>query len=55
LYNVFVDGEFYKEVYLPQVMLKNLTVGKKYTITIEAIDFTGKVSSISEGYDYIFK
>lgn len=53
-YNVFVDGEFYGEANLPQITLKGLTVGKKYNIEIEAIDFTGKVSPKSS-FEHVFK
>lgn len=54
-YNVYVDGEFYKKANLPQITLKKLDKGKKYNIKIEAVDFTGKVSRMSEGFEHTFK
>jgi len=54
-YNVFIDGEFYQEANLPQITLKNLEKGRSYDITVEAIDFTGKVSRMSDVFKYTFK
>lgn len=47
-YNVYVDGEYYFNTNLPQITLRTLEKGKTYSISVEAIDFTGKVSNMSE-------
>lgn len=54
-YNVYLDGEFYGKTNLPQITLEKLTKGKTYNIEIEAVDFTGKTSELSEGFTYIFE
>ena len=53
-YNVYVDGELYGETNLPQIRLKGLNKGTKYSIQIEAIDFTGKKSELSDPIEHVF-
>lgn len=53
-YNVYVDGELYGETNLPQIWLKKLNKGTKYSIQIEAVDFTGKRSELSEPIEHVF-
>lgn len=53
-YNVYLDGEFYDTANLSQITLRRLVDGQEYDITIEAVDFTGKVSEMSESFKYKF-
>ena len=48
-YAVYVDGDFYRYTNLNQIRFNSLFPGE-YEITIEAIDFTGRVSSKSDKF-----
>jgi beta-glucanase (GH16 family) len=50
-YAVYVDGKFNKYTSLNQISLSNLAKGNTYEITIEAIDFVGRVSPKSEPFN----
>lgn len=55
LYNIYVDGELHTTSPLSQVVLKRLEVGQTYEVTIEAVDFTGKVSELSEPISFTYQ
>ena len=51
-YAVYVDGELNGYANLNQFTLKNILPNKTYDITIEAIDFAGRTSKLSDVYTY---
>ena len=51
-YAIYVDGKFNGYSSLNQYTLVGLELGKTYNITIEAIDFVGRTSKISDPFVY---
>jgi beta-glucanase (GH16 family) len=47
-YAVYVDGSFNRYANLNQVTLTGLTRGQSYQIQVQAVDFVGRVSELSE-------
>jgi hypothetical protein len=47
-YAIYVDGELYDYANLNQYTFDRLDKGKSYQITIQAIDFVGNTSKISQ-------
>jgi beta-glucanase (GH16 family) len=52
-YAIYVDGTFKGYSNLNQYTLKNLNPGQSYEITIEAEDFTGRVSKMSDPFTFV--
>lgn len=51
-YNVFLNGEFHASASLNQFTFEDLVIGETYSVQIQAVDFTGKTSELSESFTY---
>lgn len=54
-YNVYVDGEFRGVTRVNQFTFGGLVKGETYAIRIEAVDFVGRVSKLSDSYSFTFQ
>ena len=53
-YAVYLDGVFHKYASLNQITLKGLTVNQTYQVQIQAVDFVGRVSEMSDTLSFTF-
>jgi len=51
-YNIFVDDVFHGSANLNQFTFKDLVIGESYSVQIQAVDFTGKTSNLSDSFTY---
>lgn len=54
-FNIYIDGEFKGVARLNQFTFGGLTKGQTYSIRIEAVDFRGRVSKLSEPFSFTFQ
>lgn len=53
-YAIYLDGAFHKYASLNQMIFTGLTVGNSYQVQIQAVDFVGRVSEMSESLSFTF-
>jgi beta-glucanase (GH16 family) len=53
-YAIYVDGEFRRYVNLNQATLTGLTRGQTYQIQVQAVDFVGRTSELSDVYLFTY-
>jgi len=53
-YAVYIDGDFSRYASLNQITLTGLNVGQTYQIQIQAIDFVGRVSGLSDSFSLTY-
>jgi len=51
-YEIFVDGSYYRKNDVNQFTFKTLNVNQTYNVQIRAVDFGGRVSSLSDGFSF---
>lgn len=54
-YAVYLDGVFHKYTRLNQIVLTGLVAGQTYNIQVQAVDFVGRVSPLSNTLSYTYK
>jgi len=54
-YAVYVDGAFKKYANLNQITLAGLTSGQTYDVQIQAVDFVGRVSEMSDVFSFTYQ
>ena len=54
-YAVYLDGAFHKYTRLNQIVLTGLVAGQTYNVQVQAVDFVGRVSPLSNTLSYTFK
>ena len=54
-YAIYLDGEFYRYANLNQFTFKTLTKNQTYTIEVQAIDFTGRMSEKTAPLEFTFE
>ncbi len=53
-YNIYIDGEFRGVTRINQFTFGGLTKNQTYSVRIEAVDFAGRVSKLSDTYSFTF-
>ncbi|MCF7930538.1 MAG: glycoside hydrolase family 16 protein [Acholeplasmataceae bacterium] len=53
-YAVYLDGEFHKYANLNQITFSGLNIGQTYQVQIQAVDFVGRASSLSESFSLMY-
>lgn len=53
-YAIYLDGQFHKYVNLNQVTLTGLNIGQSYLVQIQAVDFVGRTSGLSESFSLTY-
>ncbi len=53
-YAVYLDGEFHRYANLNQITFMGLNVGQTYQVQIQAVDFVGRVSGLSESFSLTY-
>ncbi|HAX03076.1 MAG: hypothetical protein A2Y45_06550 [Tenericutes bacterium GWC2_34_14] len=54
-YAIYLDGRFYRYANLNQYTFKGLTANQSYNIQVEAVDFGGRVSPLSNTLSFTFQ
>jgi beta-glucanase (GH16 family) len=54
-YNIFLDGQWHREVGITQATLTGLVINQSYQVQIQSIDFAGRTSELSEPIPFTFK
>ena len=53
-YNIFLDGQWHKEVEINQSTLTGLVINRSYQVQIQSIDFAGRTSPLSNPISFTF-